>query len=142
MSDDTQEYQFVDTNILVYAHDSSAGDKHHTARSILQNLWASQRGCLSIQVLQEFYINITKKSPKPLRSEIAKQIIADLSFWRVHSPDVSDVLEAIEIHNEYLISFWDAMIIQSAIRLGSRRIWSEDLNPGQTYRGILVANPF
>lgn len=142
MNDESREYQFVDTNILVYAHDTSAGDKHHAAKNILQDLWASRRGCLSIQVLQEFFIIVTRKIPRPLSGETTKQIIVDLAFWRIHSPDVSDILEAIGIHNEYHISFWDAMIIQSAIRLGSRRIWSEDLNPGQTYRGVQVVNPF
>jgi len=135
-------YQFVDTNVLVYAHDVTAGDKHARAKALVTSLWESENGCLSTQVLQEFYVTVTRKVARPLSSEVAAQIIADLAVWRVQVPDVADVLDAIELHRRYGTSFWDALVIQSASRLGCACIWSEDLNPGQAYAGIRVLNPF
>jgi len=134
--------QFVDTNVLIYAHDLSAAAKHIRARDLLQELWESGDGCLSIQVLQEFYVNVTRKVAKPLTPEIAAQIVADLSVWRVHRPGVQDVLDAVRLQGRYRISFWDAMIVSSAIQLGCQTLWSEDLNPGQVYQGVTVRSPF
>lgn len=135
-------YQFVDTNVLVYAHDRSAGIKHEQAKELLQKLWETEKGCLSIQVLQEFYVTITRKVTKPQTAEQASQIIASLGKWRIHSPTVNDVQEAIEIQSRYGISFWDAMIIRSAVCLGCGALWSEDLNTGQRYVSVTVSNPF
>jgi predicted nucleic acid-binding protein len=134
--------QFVDTNVLLYAHDHSAGQKHIRARELVRELWQSGEGCLSVQVLQEFYVNVTRKVANPLASEVAARIIADLSVWQVHCPGVEDVLDAIRLQERYQISFWDAMIIASAIQLGCQMIWSEDLNPGQVYDRVTVASPF
>lgn len=137
-----QNLQFVDTNILVYAHDASAGSKHDRAVELLEELWESRNGCLSVQVLQEFYVSITRKVAHPLDSSAAAQILADLSVWRVHVPEAADVLAAIELQRRYGVSFWDAMILQSASRLGCGIVWSEDLNPGQDYDCVRVVNPF
>ena len=139
---DTSQPQFVDTNILVYAHDLSAGEKNVRARDLLGELWQSRAGCLSIQVLQEFYVTVTQKVAEPLTPHVAAEIIADLSAWQVHCPGVDDVLDAIRLQDRYQISFWDAMIVASAIHLGCERLWSEDLNPGQVYGTVTVANPF
>jgi len=79
-------------------------------------------------VLQELYVNLTRKVPQPLDGATASRIIADLSQWQVHSPEPPDLLAAIEIQQRNRISFWDAMIVRSAARLGCLRIWSEDLN--------------
>jgi predicted nucleic acid-binding protein len=134
--------QFVDTNILIYAHDRSAGDKHICARDLVRALWQSGEGCLSIQVLQEFYVNVTQKVAKPLTPDAAAQIIVDLSAWQVHRPGVEDVLDAIRLQGRYQISFWDAMIVASAIQLGCHTIWSEDLSPGQAYDSVTVTSPY
>jgi predicted nucleic acid-binding protein len=139
---DNPEYQFIDTNVLVYAHDISAGSKNVRAKQLLQGFWESQTGCLSVQVLQEFYVVVTRKVSKPLDIQIARDIIADLSYWRVHSPTPEDVLSAIDLQGRYQLAFWDAMIIRSAKKLGCQRIWSEDMNPGQMYDGIEITNPF
>ncbi len=139
---DNAAYQFVDTNVLVYAHDGSAGLKHKQAQHLLQNLWDSETGCLSIQVLQEFYVTVTRKVAKPLSTEQASQIINALGTWRIHSPTVQDVRQAIAIQTRYDVSFWDAMIIRSAARHGCVTLWSEDLNAGQLYERVRVANPF
>jgi len=134
--------QFVDTNILIYAHDLSAGHKHIRASELIRELWGSGEGCLSIQVLQEFYVNVTQKVARPLTPDVAAQIIADLGVWQVHRPGVEDVLDAVRVQGRYQLSFWDAMIIVSATRLGCQTIWSEDLNPGQVYGQVTVASPF
>lgn len=139
---DADTLQFVDTNILIYGHDQSAGAKHERAKQLLTELWQNRTGCVSVQVLQEFYVNITQKVPKPLSSEIAAQIISDLAVWQVHQPGVSDVLHAIHLQSHHQISFWDAMVLASAIALKCEILWSKDLNPRQRYDTVTVANPF
>ncbi len=137
-----RDLQFIDTNILIYAHDLSAGEKNARARKLIERLWESRLGCLSIQVLQEFYVNVTEKVARPLMPEVAAQIISDLSVWQVHRPGAQDVLDAIRMQQRYQLSFWDSMIVASAIQMGCRTLWSEDLNPGQTYDQVTVASPF
>ncbi len=134
--------RFVDTNVLVYAHDDSAGGKRDQARALVEQLWQSRDGCLSVQVLQEFFVTVTRKIAKPLDAETAKEIIADLSRWYVHVPAADDVLAAIGIHQRAGISFWDAMIVRSAAEIGCSVLYSEDLNASQEYSGVRVENPF
>ena len=134
--------RFVDTNILLYAHDASAGTKGDQARALVEQLWESRDGCLSLQVLQEFFVNVTRKIAKPLNADTAKEIIADLSHWHMHVPAADDVMGAIGIHQRAGISFWDSMIVRSAAEMGCALLYSEDLNPGQDYFGVRVENPF
>ena len=134
--------QFVDTNILVYAYDSSAQGRHNQAKALLTDLWRNGLGCLSIQTLQEFFVTITRKVARPMAADEAAQIISDLGHWRVHSPTVEDVLEAIALQQRSRLSFWDAMVLTSAEQLECSVLWSEDLNPGQDYTGVKVLNPF
>lgn len=135
-------FQFVDTNVLVYAHDCSAGKKHEQARALLEELWESGTGCLSLQVLQEFYVTVTQKVPKPISPDAAVEIIRALSHWRVHIPDVPDLFRAVEMQRLYRLSFWDAMILASAEALDCEILWSEDFNTGQKYGSVKVRNPF
>ncbi len=132
------DFRFVDTNLLIYAYDRSAGEKHERTKSTLEQLWRDRNGCLSIQVLQEFYVNITHKIMKPLASETAAAIVRDLSTWKVHIPGIDDILKAIDIEQKYHLSFWDAMIIQSALATGSKRILSEDFSAAREYEGLVV----
>lgn len=134
--------EFVDTNVFVYAFDQTAGEKRDRAHSLLDRLWADMRGCLSVQVLQEFYVTVTQKVGRPLEPEEAAETIRDLSYWRIHAPVAEDVLGAADLQQRYMTSFWDAMIIWSAKQLGCSIIWSEDLSEGQDYDGVRVANPF
>ena len=134
--------QFVDTNILVYAHDVTAGDKHVLARALVEELWDTREGCLSVQVLQEFFVTTTRKIPKPLDVPAAARVIDDLAHWHMHAPAAGDVLAAIDILQRTGASFWDAMILRSAKELGCQILHSEDLNPGQEYKGVLLRNPF
>jgi predicted nucleic acid-binding protein len=139
---DDSGLQFVDTNVLVYAHDVSAGEKYQRASRLVEELWENEHGCLSVQVAQEFYTTITGKVKKPLESGTAAEILDALSTWKVHAPDMKDVLRAIEIQRRYQVSFWDAMILASAIKLNCDVVWSEDLNDGQVYEGVRIVNPF
>jgi predicted nucleic acid-binding protein len=134
--------RFVDANVLVYAHDESAGGKRDQARALVEQLWESRDGCLSVQVLQEFFVTVTRKIAKPLNAETAKEIVADYSRWYLHVPAADDVLAAIGIHQRAGISFWDAMIVRSAAEIGCDVLYSEDLNADQEYSGIRVENPF
>lgn len=133
--------RFVDSNVLVYAHDLDAGDKHELAQALVRDLWESGRGRLSIQVLQEFFVTVTRRIPNPLDSDEAAEAVEDFAQWTVHAPVPEDVLDAIAIHRCYGISFWDAMIVNSASKLGCRTVYSEDLNAGQRYGGVRVVNP-
>jgi predicted nucleic acid-binding protein len=133
---------FIDTNILVYAFDHSAGRKHQIASQLVRECWENESGCLSIQVLQEFYVTLTRKISKPIEPLLARQVISDLAEWRMRSPDVSDVLQAIDYQQAYRLSFWDAMILQSAVRLGCTQILTEDMNHGQVFGPVRVVNPF
>ena len=134
--------QFVDTNVLIYAHDLSAGRRHTVARDLVRGLWQSGESCLSIQVLQEFYISVTSKVARPLTRDAAARVVADLSAWPIHRPGVEDVLVAIQLQRRHQVSFWDAMIIASATQMGCHTVWSEDLNPGQVYGSVRVRSPF
>jgi predicted nucleic acid-binding protein len=136
------EREFIDTNILVYAHDASAGAKHQRAKTLLAQLWITGNGCVSVQVLQEFYVTVTRKVRHPLSPDTARQLVEDLGHWQVHSPTAADVVEAIRLHQSAPLSFWDAMILTSAARLGCGRLWSEDLTSGQRTGGVLVQDPF
>lgn len=134
--------QFVDSNVLVYAHSRASAEKRDKASELLDRLWVSGGGSLSIQVLQEFFVIVTRKVPQPLSIGEAAEIVADYSRWAVHSPETRDLLAAIDIHKRFRISFWDAMMIHSARRLDCRVLWTEDLSDGQSYAGITVRNPF
>ena len=103
MSDKTV-YEFLDTNILVYAHDKSAGDKHQQAKDLVQKLWDSGTGCLSVQVLQEFYVTVTQKVAQSLDVELAVKIVEDLAYWKIYAPESKDVLGAIDLQQRYMIS--------------------------------------
>ncbi len=133
--------QFVDTNVLIYAYDRSAGEKHARAQALVVDLWRVRRGCLSVQVLQEFYVVGARKLVEIEPADL-RVILADLALWQVHAPTATDVLGAVDLHERYQVSFWDAMILQSAARLGCAIVWSEDLNAGQEYQGVRVFNPF
>ncbi|RPI33071.1 MAG: PIN domain-containing protein [Chloroflexota bacterium] len=142
MSANLKNTCFLDTNILVYAYDRSAGKKHTTAVQLIRDCWENENGCLSIQILQEFYVNVTHKIASPLDHLTARQIVADLAQWRIQTPVVDDLLQAMDFQHCYQLSFWDAMVVQSAARLGCKQLLSEDLNHGQIYGDVQVINPF
>ena len=134
--------EFVDTNILVYAYDQTAGAKHESARALMDRLWDSGEGVLSTQVLQEFHVAVTRKIPKPMSSRRVREIIADLGTWTVATLEVPEILSASEISDRYRVNFWDGLILAAAQKEEAEILWSEDLNDGQNYGGVIVRNPF
>jgi predicted nucleic acid-binding protein len=132
---------FVDTNVLIYAHDVDAGRKHDLAQNILRDLWEQRAGVLSMQVLQEFYVNVTRKIASPLPKDEARLVVNSYSMWCVETTPV-EIAAAFQIEDEAKIGFWDALIVASAVKSGSARILSEDLNAQQMIAGIRVENPF
>ncbi len=133
---------FLDTNIMVYAHDQSSGDKYAVAREIMDYLWESRRGVISVQVLQEFFVCVTQKILKPLLIKNARIILEYLSTWDVVANDKYITLKAIDIQERCRFSFWDSMIIQAAIQGQARILLSEDLPDGQVVKDLKILNPF
>lgn len=134
--------EMIDSNVLIYAHDLSAGAKRRTARELIARLWDERSGALSVQVLQEFAVNVRRKLARPLSVAETRDILFALSAWRIHSPGVAEVVSAMELQERYQVTFWDALILTSARQLGCAVVWSEDLNSGQLYDGVEVKNPF
>ena len=133
---------FVDTNILIYAHDLDAGAKHDAAFSLLTHIWEEETGVISTQVIQEFYVNVTRKIPNPLSPVQARSIISNYFFWHVESIEPRTILSASEIEEKYVLSFWDSLIVAAAFQSKTDKILTEDLNHGQIIEGILIENPF
>jgi len=132
---------FVDTNVLIYAHDVDAESKHAIAKNILRELWAARAGVLSMQVLQEFYVNVTRKIRSPLPKESARLVVSSYSIWCVETAP-ADLSVAFRFEDESRIGFWDALIVAAAAKSGATRLLSEDLNPGQKFAGLRIENPF
>jgi predicted nucleic acid-binding protein len=132
----------LDTNILVYAHDLDAGLKNQVAVKIVKDLWEDRTGVLSTQVLQEFYVTVTKKIGNPISLFEAREIIRSYACWEIMENTVISVVRASEIEEKYHISFWDALVVVAAYESKVDKILTEDLNSGQLIEGILIENPF
>ena len=132
---------FIDTNILIYAFDIDAGRKHEIAKEILKNLWERKAGALSMQVLQEFYNNVTRKISTPLSQELARTIVRHYSQWCILTTP-GEITQAFQIEDRHHVNFWDALILAAAYKAGSERLLTEDLNHGQRMEGIRIENPF
>jgi predicted nucleic acid-binding protein len=132
---------FVDTNILLYAHDSGTGIKHERARDLMDRLWSLRDGVLSTQVLQEFAISLRKKISPPLTAQETREWITQYMRWEVVVNTSRSVLNALEIEERYQISFWDALIVQAAESAGAETLYTEDLSDGQSYGSVRVVNP-
>lgn len=138
----TAELVFVDTNILLYAHDRTAGRKRDVARELLGHLWETRAGALSTQVLQEFYVNATRKLPRPIPAPRARAVIDRYATWRVHRIDPSDITAAAELESRHRQSFWDSLIIVSAARTGATMIATEDMQHHRRIAGLRIVDPF
>jgi predicted nucleic acid-binding protein len=132
---------FVDTNILVYAHDQEEGYKQEAAKRILRNLAQQQSGAVSMQVLQEFYNTVTRKLVFPLPKNEARAIVEDFSYWCVATTP-AEIKQAFLIEDAAKIGFWNALIVAAALKAGATQILSEDLSHGQSIAGIQIVNPF
>ena len=142
MTNGTSGKTFVDTNVLIYAHDVDAGRKREIARDVLRELWTERTGVLSTQVLQEFYVNATRKIRKPLSKPDARSVLDIYAPWCADGITTVDIKAAFQIEDQAAIGFWDALIIAVAARSGVRRVFTEDLNSGQVIAGVTIQNPF
>lgn len=133
---------FVDTNVLVYAHDPSEGEKRRIALTVLEDLWRERAGRISTQVLQEFYVVATRKFDPPMPWGLAREVIALYAAWPVVEIDVPMILAATELEERHTLSFWDALIVEAAARSGATRLVTEDLQAGRWFAGVRIDNPF
>ncbi len=133
---------FFDTNVLLYLFDNSVPEKKARAQEVFSEEVEAGRAILSTQVLQEFYVNVTRKLVEPLPSAVAEAQVQDLArLPRVRVDEVM-ILAAIERHRSMSFSFWDALILEAALRSGADRLLTEDLQHGQKIEGLRVENPF
>jgi predicted nucleic acid-binding protein len=135
------EKYFVDTNILIYAHDRSAGLKHERARELIERLWANGRGVLSTQVLQELCVNLRRKVAKPVSLDDMRALVRDYLSWEIVVSTPEAMLQALEIEARYQLSFRDAIILNAAEQSGALALYSEDLAAKQIYGSVQVVNP-
>lgn len=134
--------EFCDTNVIVYAYDVTAGEKRQRAEALLGRLWDDGTGIISVQVLQELFVALTRKVPSRIDLAEARGIVAAMATWQTVEPTRLDVLGATDAAERWRISFWDAMILVAARRGGAEILWTEDLNEGQDYDGVVARNPF
>jgi predicted nucleic acid-binding protein len=134
--------EFIDANVLIYAHDESAGRKRDQARELLRRLVLGRQAASSVQVAGEFFVIATRKIKSPLSPKNAAEILEDLSGWMIHSPSLEDAQAAVEIATRFQLHYWDALVIRSAQAVGASILWSEDLQDGGRFGAVSVRNPF
>lgn len=133
---------FVDSNVLIYAHNADAGEKHRVASTLLRELWETRDGCLSTQVLQEFYVNVTRKIRRPLHRARAREVVRTYALWVEEPITPATVVRASELEELVQLSFWDGLIVAAAEAHRAKELLSEDLQHGQVIAGVRVRNPF
>jgi len=133
---------FVDTNVLLYRFDGGAPKKRDAARAEFRRLVMERSIVLSTQVLQEFFVAATRKLNPPLSSDQAGVVVGYLSRLPIVQITPRTILEAVALHRRFSLSFWDALIVRSAIEAGADTLYTEDLQEGQVIEGLAIANPF
>lgn len=133
---------FVDTNVLVYARDVSDRAKNDTAIAWMEHLWTTGDGRLSTQVLQEYYVTVTRKLSPGMPAEEARSDILDLATWDPVQTGIGLLGSAWTIEDGHGLSFWDSLIVAAAISAGCDSILTEDLQHGATIGGVMVVDPF
>jgi predicted nucleic acid-binding protein len=132
---------FVDTNVLVYARDAAEVIKHPRAKDWLNFIWSSRNGCVSCQVLHEYYSVMRSKLSKGIPRSEARTHVSALLAWQVVAPD--EVIKAAwQMEDAYQLSWWDSLIVGAAKVGGCAYLLSEDFSAGQDYDGVRVINPF
>jgi len=131
---------FFDTNVLVYADDKAAPAKQRRALELIAEHRRAGTGVVSLQVLQEYFVTVTRKLNVDAR--IARRKVELLAEFDVAAPDVTDILAAIDLHRLHSFSFWDALILRSAKQAGCRILLSEDMQETREVDGVLIVNPF
>jgi predicted nucleic acid-binding protein len=134
--------RFFDTNVLVYLFDASAPRKKARAQELLKQAVGEGLALLSTQVLQEFFVAVTRKLSVPLAHEQAERVVRDLAKLPTARIDTEMILKAIETMRRYRLSFWDSLIIQAALHGGATILYTEDLQHGQVIETLAVENPF
>ncbi len=133
---------FIDTNVLIYAYDLDAGDKHRRASELIKSLWNERGGILSTQVLQEFHVIVTRKIPKPISPATARGIIDTYRAWQIETISIDTVLRASEYQERHQLSFWDGVIIATAVQGSASVLLTEEMNDEQMIEGVEINNPF
>lgn len=133
---------FVDTNVPVYAADTSHPDKQPRAAAWMAYLWRTRSGRVSFQVLQEYYVTVTRKLVPGMPREAARSDVRSLLAWNPLPVEATVVEEAWMIEERYKLSWWDALIVASAQSTGCSWLLTEDLQEGQSFDGVRVVNPF
>ena len=133
---------FVDTNVLVYAHNTSEAARQPIAAQLLDDLWRTRDGLLSTQVLTEFYAVVTRKFDPPMPRREARALIDAYAAWPLVQVDAPLIVAASALEEQHSFSFWDALIVEAARRGGATRLVSEDLQHGRRIAGLVIANPF
>lgn len=136
------EIAFFDTNVLVYLFDSESLTKQKRARELVRQTVADGAAVISSQVLQEFYVTVTRKLAVPLAEEIAEKAVRDLAVLPLVIPDASMILSAIKRSREDRISFWDSLILEAALSSGATILFSEDFQHDSQKNGLTIQNPF
>lgn len=134
--------RFFDTNVLVYLFDASAPRKKARSQELLKQVVSEGSALLSTQVLQEFFVAVTRKLSVPLPHEQAARAVRDLARLPTAQVDAEMILKAIETMRRYRLSFWDSLIIQGALHGGATILYTEDLQHGQVIETLSVENPF
>lgn len=132
--------EFIDTNVLAYAHDERDPQKQAVARELIQRLLRERRGLVSLQVLREFFVVATTKLG--MSSEEARQRMVRYSRFGVVTLDLADLLAATDLHRLHRWSLWDALIVRAALNGGCRTLHTEDMQPGYTVDALTLRNPF
>jgi predicted nucleic acid-binding protein len=132
---------FFDTNILVYSVDADEAAKFGLAGELVEEHLVRGNGAISVQVLREFY-SASRRLGGPLPEQQAREMVDYFATFRTLSEDVGMVLGAARRTGEMSISFWDALIVEAALKSGADRLFTEDLQHGQVIEGMRVENPF
>lgn len=133
---------FVDTNVLVYAHDAADPRRQPVAAALLDELWRTRTGVVSTQVLTEFYAVVTRKFDPPLTRRDARALVDAYAVWPVVQVDPPLIVAASALEEQHSLSFWDALIVEAARRAGADRLVSEDLQHRRRIAGLVIDNPF
>ena len=136
------DLSFVDTNVLVYAFDKGSSPKKRIAQRLMNELMEEDRLRVSTQVLQELFVTLTRKVSQPCSSEEALALLEDLTAWPLMVVDYPAIRSAVRLGDQSKLSFWDALVVVAAARVGARVLYSEDLNDGQEILGVRICNPF
>lgn len=131
---------FFDTNVLVYSDDQDSPEKQRRALELLAEHRRAKTGVVSMQVLQEYFVTVTRKLQ--VEARIARRKVELLAEFDVAAPDVADILAAIDLHRLHRFSFWDALVVGSAKQAGCKILFTEDLQDTREIDGLRVVNPF